>query len=66
MMGESIQQCSGAPGITKYIGPFREAQVGRDNNTGPFIELADQMKEQCATSRLYRKHAFTVSISNRG
>jgi hypothetical protein len=45
MMGEPVQQCGGELGITKHIGPFREAQVGCNNDAGTLVELADQMKE---------------------
>ena len=49
-MGETIEQCCGHFGIAKDAGPFTEAQVGGDDDTGAFIKLAQKMEEQC-TSR---------------
>ena len=46
MMGEPVQQCRGHLRITEHGGPFGEAQVGRDDDTGAFIELAEQVEQQ--------------------
>jgi len=36
-------------GIAKDGDPFAKLQVGGNDDTGIFIELADEMKEQCST-----------------
>ena len=48
MMGEPIEQRGGELGIAEDIGPFREAQIGRDDEAGALVELADQVEQQCA------------------
>ena len=48
MMREAIEESGRHLGIAKDAGPFAEAQVGRDDDTGSLIELAEQMEEQCA------------------
>jgi hypothetical protein len=37
-------------GIPEHVGPFREAQVGRDDDAGAFVKLAKQVEQQGATS----------------
>jgi hypothetical protein len=37
---QTVEQCRCYLGITKHIGPFTEAEVGGDDNTGLLIELA--------------------------
>ena len=49
VMSQAIQQSCCHLFITKDIGPFSKAEVGRDNDTGSFIQLADQMKQQRST-----------------
>ena len=36
-------------GIAKDLDPFAELQVRGNDDTGIFIEFADEMKEQCST-----------------
>jgi len=48
MMGEPVEQRCGHLRVTEDCGPFREAQIGRDHDTGAFVELAQQMKQQGA------------------
>ena len=45
-MRQTVEQCCCHLGITKHIGPFTEAQVGGDDDTGLLIELAEQMEQQ--------------------
>ena len=42
-MRQSIQQCRCQLGIAEHVGPFREAQVGGDDQAGPFVQLAQKM-----------------------
>ena len=49
MMRESVEQRRGHLGIPKHVGPFREAQVGRDDDAGALVELAEQVEQQGAT-----------------
>lgn len=45
-MREPIPQCSGYRGIPEHGGPLRKRQIGSDQNTGVFVELGQQMKQQ--------------------
>jgi hypothetical protein len=55
MVGQSVEQCCGHLGIAEDAGPFAEAQVGRDDDTGSLIELAEQMEQQCSARRAERQ-----------
>ena len=46
MVHQAIEQCRCHLGITEDIGPFAEAQIGRDDNAGLLIEFAQQMEEK--------------------
>ncbi len=48
-MRKTIKQCCCQLRIAKDGRPLREAQVGGDNQTGPFIELAEQVEQQGTT-----------------
>lgn len=48
-MGEAIEQGGGHLGVTKDARPFAEAQVGGDDDAGAFVELAQEVEEQCPT-----------------
>ena len=39
VVGEPVEQCGGHLGIAEHAGPFREAQVGGDDDTGAFVKL---------------------------
>ena len=39
MMGQPIQQRSRHLGVAEDAGPFGEAQIGRDDDTGAFVEF---------------------------
>ena len=45
MMREAIQQGGSHLRIAEYTRPFREAEIGRDQDAGLFVELADQVKQ---------------------
>ena len=45
-MCHPIQECRRHFGITKNTHPFRELQISGDDNTGCFVQLADQVKQQ--------------------
>ena len=45
-MGYAIQKRGCHLGVTEDRDPFAELQVRRDDDTGLFIELADQMEQQ--------------------
>ena len=49
MMGQAIEQRGGHLGIAEDAGPFAEAEVGGDDDTGMLVEPAQQMEEQCPT-----------------
>ena len=46
MMRESVQQRRGELGITEHAAPFREGQVRRNDHTGAFVDLRQQVKQQ--------------------
>ena len=48
-MGEAIEQCRGHLCIAKDGRPFTEAEVGGDDDAGAFVELAQEVEEQCDT-----------------
>ena len=46
MVRDAIEQCGCHLGIAKDRDPLTELQVGRDDDAGLLIQLADQMEEQ--------------------
>lgn len=46
-MGQAIDQ-SGCQFFAKSRWPFREAEMGRDNEAGALVQFADQVKQQGA------------------
>ena len=49
-MREAVEECGGHLGIAEHAGPFTEGQVGCDDDGCAFVELADQMEQELATS----------------
>jgi hypothetical protein len=47
-MGKPVEQRGRHLGVAKDAGPFAEAQVGRDDDAGVLVKLAQQVEEQCA------------------
>jgi hypothetical protein len=52
VVSEAIQQRGGHLRITGHLGPFAEAEVGGDNDTGVLVDFAEQMKQQRAAGGL--------------
>ena len=48
-VGETVEERGRHFGITEDRGPFAEAQVRGDDDTGAFVNLAEVMEEPCAT-----------------
>ncbi len=44
-MGEPVEQCCCHLYITEDLRPFTEAKVGRDDDAGAFIELAQKVEQ---------------------
>jgi len=49
---DTIKQRSCHLGIAKHRDPFSELEVCGDDDAGRFIQLADQMKQECSTSTI--------------
>jgi len=43
-MGQPVEQRGGHLRIAEDAGPFRETQIGRDDQAGLLVELAHQME----------------------
>lgn len=43
VVGQAVEQCRRHFGVTEHARPFREAEVGRDDDAGPLVEPAQQM-----------------------
>jgi hypothetical protein len=54
VMGEAIEQRGCHFRIAEHAGPFAEAQIGRDDDTGALVELAQQV---CPSSGILRQMA---------
>ncbi|OAJ66335.1 hypothetical protein A0123_03012 [Gluconobacter cerinus] len=48
-MGEAIEKGGCHLGIAEDLAPFTEAQIGDNDNTGTFVETAEQVEQKCAT-----------------
>ena len=46
VVGQAIQQRAGHLGVDKDAWPFAEGEIGRHNDGGALIELADQIEQQ--------------------
>ena len=49
VMSEAIEKSCGHLGVTEHGGPFAEAEIGGDDDTGVLVEPAQQMEEQGPT-----------------
>lgn len=49
VVGQPIQQRAGHLGVHKNTRPFTEGEIGRHDDGGALIELADQIKQQLTT-----------------
>lgn len=45
VMSESVEQCRGHLFIDIDMAPLGEAQIGRNDDTGFFIQLTDQVEQ---------------------
>jgi hypothetical protein len=45
VMGEPIEHGCGHLGVAEHLWPFRKCQVGRNEQRGFLVELADQMEQ---------------------
>lgn len=43
---QTVQECRGQLGITEDARPFREAQVGGDDQAGLLVELREEVEQQ--------------------
>jgi len=59
-MGKSIQECRCQLGVTEHVGPFREAQVGGNDQAGLLVQLAQQVKQQSTTDLAERQVAELI------
>ena len=59
-MGEPVEQRGCHFGVAEHGSPFAETQIGRDDDAGAFVELAQQMEEQCAAGGAERQVAKLV------
>ena len=48
-MGEPVEERRRQLGIGEDLRPFREGEVGRDDDRGPLLETADQVEQQLAS-----------------
>ena len=48
MVGEPVEQSGGHLRVAEDGWPFAERQVGRDDDRGPFVELADKVEQELA------------------
>ena len=60
MVGEAVEQGRGHLGIAEDRGPFREAEIGGDDDAGAFVEPAQQVEQQGATRGTERQVAEFV------
>ena len=54
-MSEAIEERGRHLGVAEHGGPFAEAEIGRDDDAGAFIELAQQVEEQGAAGGAERQ-----------
>lgn len=59
-MGEAIEERRRHLGVAEHAGPFAEAEIGRDDDAGAFVELAQQVEEQGAAGSAERQIAKLV------
>ena len=59
-MGEPVEQRRRHLGVAEHAGPFAEAEIGRDDDAGALVELAQQMEQQGAAGGAERQVAKLV------
>ncbi len=58
MMRQAVEQGRGHLGVAEHRRPLAEAQVGGDDNTGAFVEFAQQVEQQGAPRSAERQVAL--------
>src|SRR3977135_3758882 len=58
--GETVEQSRRHLRVAEPQGPFAKAQIGRDDDAGPLIKLAQQMEEQRSAGGAERQVAQFV------
>ena len=59
-MGETVEERSGHLRVAEDGWPFAEREIGRHDDRGPFMELADQVEKELATGLGERETAKLV------
>src|SRR5277367_6988219 len=59
-MGETVEQRGRHLGVAEHGGPLAEAEIGRDDDAGALVELAEQMEQQRAAGGAERQVAEFV------
>src|SRR5277367_1370362 len=59
-MGETIEQRGRHLRVAEHGGPLAEAEIGRDDDAGTLVELAEQMEEQRSAGGAERQVAEFV------
>src|SRR5271154_2297147 len=59
-VGETVEQRGRHLRVAEHGGPFAEAEIGRDDDAGSLVELAQEMEEQGAAGGAERQVAQLV------
>ncbi len=60
VVGEAIEHGGGHLGVAEHLRPIGEGEIGRDQQRGVLVELADEMEQQLATGLAKRQVAEFV------
>lgn len=52
MVRQPIEQGGGHFGVAEDFGPFREAEIGGDDDAGPLVEFAEQVERRAPPEAL--------------
>ena len=66
MVGDAIQQSGGHLCVAEHRDPLGKRQVGRDDQRGLLVKLADQVKQQRATRGRERQVARFIEDNRVG
>lgn len=64
-MGEPVEQGRGHFGVAEHLTPFREAQIGSDDDAGPLIKFAQEVEQQGAARGAERQVAMELVADSR-
>ena len=59
-IGKTVEQRGRHLRVAEHSGPLAEAEIGRDDDAGALVELAQQMEEQCSAGGAERQVAEFV------